>query len=543
MICILHGYLLEGSGSNLWTRSVIQALCRQGETIHLLCQENHPEIYDFISTVIYYHADGTAETIIEREVPYPGCCIMHKPYIGEILPVYVWDKYEEYSDVQPMAGLSDEVIEAYLKYNIHVMEQVVDEYNIKLLHANHAVLMSVVARRVSEKFSIPYAIMPHGSAIEYAVKKDKRFYNLAHDAFTDAVCIFVIGKELRRRVKELFPDIEGLEEKLSELHLGVDTSLFRPISRKDRDHNIKLLYDSIRNLQRGKKTEMSSSLREGLSAGIKKDQLMNLIQANADYNPKHTDYNIEKCMQSINWQKDKILLYVGRLISGKGIHSLVAALPFIIKDNPGVRLIIVGHGPLREPLEALLWALENGSRDIVFNIIEWGGDLEGSGHESLSEIEYYFEKLDNEGLLESYFESAEKYIRQESVIFTGYLTHNELRYLFPACDVAIFPSVVVEAGPLVFIEAMASGCFPIGTYFGGMAANIDSLSGSVPDNVLEWMKLSPDTEKTVNDIVSKVNAALSSTDRYNSTLRKISVEKYDWQNISKHLIQRLNELI
>jgi hypothetical protein len=47
MICILHGYLLEGSGSNLWTRSIIQSLCRQGKTVHLMCQENHPEIYDF----------------------------------------------------------------------------------------------------------------------------------------------------------------------------------------------------------------------------------------------------------------------------------------------------------------------------------------------------------------------------------------------------------------------------------------------------------------------------------------------------------------
>ena len=31
MICILHGYLLDGSGSNLWTRSIVESLCRQGE--------------------------------------------------------------------------------------------------------------------------------------------------------------------------------------------------------------------------------------------------------------------------------------------------------------------------------------------------------------------------------------------------------------------------------------------------------------------------------------------------------------------------------
>ena len=49
------------------------------------------------------------------------------------------------------------------------------------------------------------------------------------------------------------------------------------------------------------------------------------------------------------------------------------------------------------------------------------------------------------------------------MIFTGYLTHRELRYLFPCCDVAVFPSIVAEAGPLVFLEALASGVSPLGT--------------------------------------------------------------------------------
>ena len=49
MICILHGWLLEGSGSNLWTRSIVTALARAGETVHLMCQENHPQLYDCIA--------------------------------------------------------------------------------------------------------------------------------------------------------------------------------------------------------------------------------------------------------------------------------------------------------------------------------------------------------------------------------------------------------------------------------------------------------------------------------------------------------------
>jgi glycosyltransferase involved in cell wall biosynthesis len=543
MICILHGYLLEGSGSNLWTRSIIQSLCRDGETVHLLCQENHPELYDFIATVHYYHPDGSHQTGLQRDVPYTGRCIMHKPYIGDTLPVYVWDQYEEFSDVQPMINLSDETIENYLNNNIEVLKRVVKENKVGVLHANHAVLMSVVARRVSEELSIPFAIMPHGSAIEYAVKKDPRFFSYALEAFTKANRIYVIGKELRQRVNTLFPDIKKSEDKISDLHLGVDTSLFQPISRKDRSNNIELLCKKIISVSRSKTVAMSNRLQEGLFSEINQSQLMDLIKENADYNPKQTDHDLESRLRSINWQDDQILLFVGRLITSKGIHSIIAALPSILEKYPRARLIVVGHGPLREPLEALLWALENGAGDLVLNIINWGSRLEGSGEGPLKEIQYYFAKLKKEGQLEAYFESAQKYLSRKSVIFTGYLTHQELRYLFPACDVALFPSVVAEAGPLVFLEAMASGCFPVGTYFAGMAASIDSVSGSIPADVSEWMKLNANENKTVRDIVLKTKGALTVEDRYKKALRKITVEKYDWQNISKRLADDLYSMI
>src|ERR1041384_1409990 len=94
MICILHGYLLEGSGSNLWTRSVVESLCRQGETVHLMAQENHPERYPFIAEAQRYLPGGAAETVYRREGgPDGGGCVLHKPALGDTLPVYVWDRY------------------------------------------------------------------------------------------------------------------------------------------------------------------------------------------------------------------------------------------------------------------------------------------------------------------------------------------------------------------------------------------------------------------------------------------------------------------
>ncbi|MCK5463531.1 MAG: hypothetical protein KAI95_10960, partial [Bacteroidales bacterium] len=123
-----------------------------------------------------------------------------------------------------------------------------------------------------------------------------------------------------------------------------------------------------------------------------------------------------------------------------------------------------------------------------------------------------------------------------------YLTHRELCCLFPACDVAIFPSVVAEAGPLVFLEAMASGCFPVGTYFAGMAASIDSVSQALPQDIVDLMKLSPQADQTVLDIVTKVIKALYIERIYKEKLHNVAVEKYDWKNVSDRLVSDLYQL-
>src|SRR5215212_2608270 len=127
MLCILHAWLLEGSGSNLWTRAIVQSLCRIGETVHLVCQENHPERYAFISTAITHRLDGSTETTLSRETPFPGKCILHKPELGETLPVFVSDKYDEYSRVIPMIDLPTPEIESYVEANVRVVERLVEK--------------------------------------------------------------------------------------------------------------------------------------------------------------------------------------------------------------------------------------------------------------------------------------------------------------------------------------------------------------------------------------------------------------------------------
>ena len=59
--------------------------------------------------------------------------------IGELLPVYVWDKYEEYPNAIPMIDMDDAAIESYVAWNTEIVQRVVQAHAIHAIHANHAI--------------------------------------------------------------------------------------------------------------------------------------------------------------------------------------------------------------------------------------------------------------------------------------------------------------------------------------------------------------------------------------------------------------------
>ena len=544
MLCIIHGYLLEGSGSNLWTRCVVESLCMEGHTVQLVCQEPYPDRYDCIAEAYRYHLDGSVETLFKRDVPYPGRCIMHKPQLGDTLPVYVWDKYDEYPNVVPMVELSDEQIESYVETNVRVLRQVVQRHGVHAMHVNHAVLMSVVAQRVSAETGVPYAIMEHGSGLEYACKPDARLRRMATSAFTDAGHLFVHGEEMRQRIATVLPDVPDLNEKFSVLPLGVHTAQFEPVPRERRREKMGRLFVELADLPRGRRPAQLTAMLDAARRTTDATSLRQVLSS-VKYETKAPDEDVEEKLQQIDWEHDAILLFVGRLISAKGIQSGLAALPLLLAEDPGIRLIAVGHGPLREPMEAFLWALEHGDRELVMRIVDCGRMLEGdpdgtAGSQALGKVKWFFKDLEDRGQLDRYFELAREHVRADRVIFTGYLTHHELQHLFPCCDAGIFPSIVKEAGPLVFLEALASGCFPLGTYFGGMKASIDAIAELFPEDIANAMKIDP--FDTVAGIVSNVSLALRFGVRYKDVLSRTAQARYDWTSVGRKLAHELDSL-
>src|SRR5206468_7892664 len=69
-ILLWHGYLLGGTGSNVYTRALAREWSRAGHDVVVFSQEPHPELYDV----------GGAEIV--------------RPDIGGLLPVFVLDRYQ-----------------------------------------------------------------------------------------------------------------------------------------------------------------------------------------------------------------------------------------------------------------------------------------------------------------------------------------------------------------------------------------------------------------------------------------------------------------
>lgn len=541
MIAILHGYLLDGSGSNLWTRCVVESLCRDGHVVHLVCQEPHPERFDCIAEAYRHHPDGRVETRLTRQVPYAGRCIMHQPVLGETLPVFVWDRYEEFANPVPMVNMPTEDLEAYVERNVRVLEQVVRSHDIRAIHANHAALMAVVAQRVSERTGVPYGVMPHGSELEYAIKKDDRFLHMARESLGRARRVFVHGDEMRHRVATTVGEVPGREMHFTTLPLGVHTWQFVPVPRERRREKMGRLLVALHGRPRGRRPEQLATMLDRAGAATDVASIRSALTS-IQYDTKAPDADLEEKLQQIDWEHDAVLLYVGRMISAKGVQAGLAALPLLLAQDPGVRLLLVGHGPLREVMEAFVWALERGNRALAERIVACGRELEGdpdgtAERSELGKVSEFFEELRDRGELDHYFELARAHVRIDRVIFTGYLTHAELQFLFPCCDVGIFPSVVKEAGPLVFLEALASGCFPLGTYFGGMKASIDGIAELLPAHIVDAMKIDPD--HVVTDIVRNALTAIRIGVRYKDVLSRAAQERFDWASVGRKLMLEL----
>jgi glycosyltransferase involved in cell wall biosynthesis len=201
-VLIFHGYMLRGTGSNIYNANLAPALARLGHEVHLLCQD--------------------------REVRLEGVEV-HNPDIGGLLPVYVKDPYEGF-EVKTFPEMSEAELDRYIEANVAAVREVAEPAGgIDAALANHLVMGPAILARAGVA---PFAAKIHGSALEYTVKPHPRFLPYAREGMEAANGVLIGSAHTSESLWEALPE-PALREKTRLGPPGVDVAEFRPRGERE----------------------------------------------------------------------------------------------------------------------------------------------------------------------------------------------------------------------------------------------------------------------------------------------------------------------
>jgi glycosyltransferase involved in cell wall biosynthesis len=339
-ILIFHGYLLRGTGSNIYNASLVRAFARLGHEVELVCQERRAD-----------------------ELDLPAAVNVTVPDIGRVLPVYVADRYEGY-DAITYADLDDAGVERYIDANVRAVSEVAERTRPDVALANHLVMGPVILARALGP-GTPYAVKVHGSALEYTVRPNReRFLPYALEGVRGAQGVLVGSRHTAESLWEVL-DEPGLPERTRLGPPGVDVHTFRPRPPEEAAAGLRRL---------------AGRLESGTAAewGGEADAAVALA--------------------SLDPSRDRIVSYVGKLIVSKGVDLLLAAWPLVVARVPDARLVIVGFGTYREALGRYVDALRRADLDTLRDIAARGRELEGGPPGALAHLQSFLGRVDEEWL-------------------------------------------------------------------------------------------------------------------------------------------------
>jgi glycosyltransferase involved in cell wall biosynthesis len=494
-VLIFHGYLLRGTGSNIYNANLAQALARLGHEVHLLCQERQAGELGWVDGLGRWEG-GKLRVERLREPAGAGSVTAYIPEIGGLLPVYVRDAYEGF-EVKTFPELSEAELRRYLEVNVAAVADVGGTSGgPDAVLANHLVMgPAIVARAGVGEF----AVKVHGSALEYTVKPNPRFLPHAREGAVAASCVLVGSRHTAESLWAALPDLD-LEAKTRLGPPGVDTQEFAPANRDEAPLELARLATSVEE----RPAEAFGRSGERAAAALRKFA--------AAEGPR--------------------VLFVGKLIVSKGIDLLLACWPMVRRKNPGARLLVVGFGAYDEPAQRLVAALRARDLDALRELAAAGRALEGAEGGPLPILSSFLEDPPPGYLDEAPAAAA-------AVDFAGRLDHDEVARLLPFCDALVMPSTFPEAFGMVAVEAAACGVLPVSAAHSGMLEVSRLLATALPPEV--GGLLSFDVEQgAVEAIAARLDSWLALDEGARSKVREALVartrELWSWEGVARGVI-------
>src|SRR5437868_3046111 len=190
-ILLWHGYLLGGTGSNVYSRALAREWSRGGHEVVVVSQERAPEQYDL----------GGAQAVA---VDLPG----------RLLPVFVMDRYE---GLEPkfLQDFSEAERRAYVEANAAALRALLPA---DLVFTNHVLM----GGPVGAASGAPFRVKAHGSELEYSMRGRPELGEWARETLARADATYV-GSE---HIREVLADVVGHTERVFNVPPGVDIDRF-----------------------------------------------------------------------------------------------------------------------------------------------------------------------------------------------------------------------------------------------------------------------------------------------------------------------------
>jgi len=544
-ILIFHGYLLQGTGSNVYNAELAAALVRAGHEVHLLSQDRAPRELDWVDATGDWDG-GTLRVDVHRE-PVRG--VVYRPDLGGLLPVYVADRYEGLV-AKPFQDLTEAELDGYLSRNVAAVREVAEQVAPDLALANHLVMGPVILARALAGLDVPYVVKVHGSALEYTVKPYPRFKPYAVEGLAGARAVLVGS---RHTAESLWAEMDdpALPDRTRLGPPGVDVANFVPRLPAAAAAGLAALRDRLA------AAEPHASQRDGAGSDTSPHTHHPPASGNvaaidpgepphADEPAPHPASSFDRnpgeaalALAQIDPAGERLVVFVGKLIGSKGVELLLAAWPLVLAAHPDARLLVVGFGGFRDGLQQLEARLA-------------AGDLEGARQTrsetgaALPHLEAFLAALPGD--------DADRYRAAaaglpDRVSWSGRLDHEELTDVLPAAESMVVPSTFPEAFGMVAAEAAACGTFPVVARHSGLAEVARTLATEVPEPARPWLsfEVGPGAVRELAAaVVAWLDAGAELREPTREALVHVAREHYSWDGVARRLIMaaegRLEEI-
>jgi glycosyltransferase involved in cell wall biosynthesis len=441
-ILVWHGWLLEGSGSNVSAARLAEVWRSAGHDVVLLCQEPNPQRYPWIDANGLVDARGPDGLTDRVTAAASGRCVLLRPRIGSMLPVFVVDRYDGFDDVRRFVDLTDDELDAYLLANVEAVRAAAEWHGSELAVLGHAIPGAAIGRRALGAGR--YLAKVHGSDLEYAVRLQDRYRELAREGLGGARAVLGPGAEVLGRCAHLVPE---MREIATIVPPGVDVEAFRPRPRHRALLDAAARLEADPDMTRGRPGDLDAHVVRALA----ERDAPALDAIAASYPQEVPESAAAAALRSLAHSGAPIVGYLGKLIPQKGVELVLAAQRSLLRET---EVLIVGFGSYREWLAALAIALRHDDRAAVEWLVRARGMPIGPGPYGTGS-------------------------GAGGVSFTGRLDHRYAPDALAAMDVQVVPSILGEAFGMVAAEGAAAGALPLVARHSGLAEVASALEAEV----------------------------------------------------------------